>query len=88
MMNFSDLMETSPDANHPRQMNGCAAKRMPELEVGTVTGIAHGWKDPNRRPQRDSYRGRDWDHQRHLHHGAGHDLEGVIWEMGRPPSRA
>ena len=32
-----------------------------ELEVGALTGVPHGEKNPNRLVQRDGFRDRDWE---------------------------
>ena len=41
-------------------MIGFAADRPMELEVGGLTGTAHGERSPDRLVQRNGYRGRDW----------------------------
>ena len=55
------LMEKSGDSDVLREMIGFAAQRLMELEVGGLTGAAHGQKSPDRLVQRNGYRERDWE---------------------------
>ena len=61
MMTLRALMEKSPDASFLREMIGYGAQRLMELEVGGLTGAAHGEKSPERLVQRNGYRDRDWE---------------------------
>lgn len=60
MMNLRAMLEKSPDADLLREMIGFAGQRLMELEVGALTGAAHGEKNPERLAQRNGYRDRDW----------------------------
>ena len=59
-----ELLEKGRDASFLREMIGFAAQRLTELEVGEVTGAAHGERSPDRLVQRNGYRDRDWQTKR------------------------
>jgi putative transposase len=54
------MLEKGSDVTFLREMIGFAAQRLMELEVGEVTGAAHGERSPDRLVQRNGYRDRDW----------------------------
>jgi putative transposase len=61
MMQLQSLLEKTSDADLLRDMIGFATRHLMELEVGALTGAAHGVKDPDRLAQRNGYRDRDWE---------------------------
>jgi transposase-like protein len=54
------MLEKGSDATFLREMIGFAAQRLMELEVGEVTGAAHGERSPDRLVQRNGCHERDW----------------------------
>ena len=54
-----ELLAKGSEASLLREMISFAAERLMELEVGAVTGAAHGERSPARRVQRNGYRDRE-----------------------------
>ena len=59
-MALRQMLEKGSDATFLREMIGFAAQRLMELEVGELTGAAHGERSSDRLVQRNGYRERDW----------------------------
>jgi transposase-like protein len=60
-MDLRELLEKTADTDFLREMIGFTAQRLMELEVETLTGAAHGSRDPDRLTHRNGYRARDWE---------------------------
>jgi len=60
-MDLQALLEKTTDSDFLRQMIGFTAQRLMALEVETLTGAEPGARTPDRLPQRNGYRDRDWD---------------------------
>ena len=58
---FRALLAKGTDASFLREMISFASERLMELEVGGLTGAAHGERSPDRLVQRNGYRQRDWE---------------------------
>lgn len=58
MMSLRTLVEKTLDADVLREMIGCAAERLIEMEVGGLTGAGYGEKSPDRLAQHNGYRDR------------------------------
>ncbi len=53
MMNLQELAAKAPDVDMLREMISFAAQRLMEMEVGAITGAAHGEKSGERLVQRN-----------------------------------
>jgi hypothetical protein len=60
-MDLKELLEKTADPDFLREMIGFTAQRLMELEVETLTGAAHGARDPERLTHRNGYRAREWE---------------------------
>lgn len=61
MMNLRTVLEKSADSDFLRELIGYAAHRLMELDIESLTGAAHGARDPDRMNQRNGYRDRLWE---------------------------
>ena len=60
-MDLKELLEKTADTDFLREMIGFTAQRLMDLEVETLTGAAHGVRDPDRLTHRNGYRAREWE---------------------------
>src|SRR6201995_1723009 len=60
MIALRALLEKGSDATFLREMIGCAAQRLMELETEMLCGAGHGERSDNRTNQRNGYRDLDW----------------------------
>jgi hypothetical protein len=60
-MNLQELLERTADADFLREMIGCTAQRLMDVEVEALTGAAPGVRSPGRVNQRNGYRDRTWE---------------------------
>lgn len=60
-MDQKELLEKTADPAFLRDMIGFTAQRPMDLEVETLTGAAHGARDPDRLTHRNGYRAREWE---------------------------
>ena len=54
-----EMLAKGSDASFLREMTGFAAERLMELEVGGLSGAAHGERSQDRLVQRNGHRDRD-----------------------------
>ena len=60
-MDLKELLEKTVDPDFLREMIGFTAQRLMDLEVETLTGAAHGVRDPDRLTHRNGYPAREWE---------------------------
>ena len=59
-MALADLLENGSDSDLLREMIGCVAQRLMQMDVEGVVGVAHGERGEGRENWRNGYRERDW----------------------------